>query len=176
MNVFASFCICFAFFRIFGNVVGLESVSPRGYVGCSKLYIICLAAPSALDWGDKVYRWFVAGRNVTAWFCMKLHVPVGNGMFSIMFRHFIRLPGVQKQLGWVPLWSVTNGVWIRRRWSDKVAICEEKHVGVHVFFFKSGLLLFTSLTINIFWSQYSKLKDCNSAMSYVHVVSAAPCG
>jgi hypothetical protein len=136
MNVFASFCICFAFFRIFGNVVGLESVSPRGYVGCSKLYIICLAAPSALDWGDKVCRWFVVGRNVTAWFCMKLHVPVGNGMFSIMFRHFIRLPGVQKQLGWVPLWSVTNGVWIRRRWSDKVAICEEKHVGVHVFFFK----------------------------------------
>ena len=66
MNVFASFCICFAFFRIFGNVVGLESVSPRGYVGCSKLYIICLAAPSALDWGDKVCRWFVVGRNVTA--------------------------------------------------------------------------------------------------------------
>ena len=47
------FAFVLHFFRIFGNVVGLESVSPRGYVGCSKLYIICLAAPSALDWGDK---------------------------------------------------------------------------------------------------------------------------
>ena len=49
----------------FGSVVGLQSVRGRGYMGCSKSYMICLAKPSSLHWGEKVCQWLVISTNNT---------------------------------------------------------------------------------------------------------------
>ena len=57
----------------------------------------------------QVCQWLAICRNETAWCCMKLHVPVRNGMF----RH-LHVLGAQKQLWWVTHWSVTHGVWINK--------------------------------------------------------------
>ena len=89
-SFFWLFCVLLHFFECFEAMWDATNCT-----------LSCLAAPNTRDWGDRVCQWFVVGRNQKNRFCMKLRVSEGNCIFMYF-------AGVQNQLWWVTLWSVTH--------------------------------------------------------------------
>ena len=113
----------YEWFRIFVNVVGLESVRVRGQLCEMWQDVHDMSAPST-RLGVSVCQWPVVGRNETT----------GSSRKWYLYRH-LHVFSMQKQIWWVICWSATHGVWMKIIYGNNHAYIIYIYMYVYVYLY-----------------------------------------